>query len=376
LLEATYTPTPRYINTPHPGGQDFAQGLTALDKEDWEAAVGSFQSYLANNPQSADAAYYLGEAYLGTGNLVDAQAAFSRSVSTDPEFAPAYLGRARTSIAQGTDPSLILTDLNTAILLDPNLVAAYLERATYNLDRGNLEDAKVDIAVVETVAPQSVLVQYTKALALLNEQDYSNALLASQRAYDIDLTFLPNYLAKAEAQQGVQQYGASIETMQTYLTFKGEDGRGWELLGLGYQFDGQADSANQAFDRALELDPNLPYAAYYRGLTELAAGNAQIATGYFQVSLASLPNWFEAHIALAEASLGIGNASGAFFEVNASSSLAETDEQRAAFFYWRALSLEALGQLQTALADWQSLLDLPASAMPAEWREAAQDRIN
>lgn len=375
LLEATYTPTPRYISTPHPGDSNFEQGLAALDSENWNAAVDFFQTYTTANPQSADAAYYLGEAQLGAGNLVDAQAAFERSLSIDPEFAPAYLGRARVGIAQGADPSLILTDLNSAILLDANLVDAYLERATYNLERGNSEDAMNDIAAAETVATLSALVQYYKALTLLAEEDYSAALQASQRAYEIDLTLLPNYLAKAEALQGVQQYAASIETMQTYLTFEGEDARGWELLGLGYQFDDQTDVALQAFDRALELDPNSPQAAYFRGLQELVNEKAQSALGYFQVALAGIPDWFEAHIGLAQALLGIGNASGAFFEVNASSKLAETDEQRAAFFYWRATALEALGQMQTALADWQSLLDLPASAMPAEWRQTAEDRI-
>ena len=375
LLDATYTPTPRYIYTPHPGEADFDQGLAALDGKDWDAAASFFQSYLTSNPQSADAAYYLGEAHLGGGNPADAQAAFERSLSINTEFAPAYLGRARVGIAQGADSSLILTDLNSAILLDAKLIDAYLERAAYNLERGNIEDAKRDVTAAEAIAPLSALVQYHKALVLLAEEDFSGALQASQRAYEIDLTLLPNYLARAESQQGVQQYNDSIETMQTYLTFEGEDARGWELLGLGYQFDGQTDLALQAFDRALELDPNSPQAAYYRGIQELAEENAPSALGYFQVALTGMPDWFEAHIGLARAQLGTGNPSGAFFEVNASSNLVETDEQRAAFFYWRAISLEALGQTQTALADWQSLLDLPASAMPAEWRQTAEDRV-
>lgn len=375
LLDATYTPTPRYIYTPHPGEADFDQGLAALDGKDWDAAASFFQSYLTSNPQSADAAYYLGEAHLGGGNPADAQAAFERSLSINTEFAPAYLGRARVGIAQGADSSLILTDLNSAILLDAKLVDAYLERGAYNLERGNIEDAKRDVTAAEAIAPLSALVQYHKALVLLAEEDFSGALQASQRAYEIDLTLLPNYLARAESQQGVQQYNDSIETMQTYLTFEGEDARGWELLGLGYQFDGQTDLALQAFDRALELDPNSPQAAYYRGIQELAEENAPSALGYFQVALTGMPDWFEAHIGLARAQLGTGNPSGAFFEVNASSNLVETDEQRAAFFYWRAISLEALGQTQTALADWQSLLDLPASAMPAEWRQTAEERV-
>lgn len=99
----------------------------------------------------------------------------------------------------------------------------------------------------------------------------------------------------------------------------------------------------------LALDPSSPKVAYYRGLEELVNENAQGALSYFQVSLNTLPDWFEAHLGLARAYLGVGNPSGAFFEVNASSHLVETNEQRAAFFYWRATALEALGQVQSRL---------------------------
>ena len=374
LLAATYTPTPRYIATPHSDNNYFARGLTALDNEDWLSAADLFQSYLLVNPQSPDAVFYLGLAYLGAGDLEAAQAAFETSLAGDPEFAPAYLGRARVFMAQNADSSLILTDLNSAILLDANFVEAYLERAAYRLSRGNIEGTTDDVAAAEAIAPLSALVQYQKALVLLAEKNYLGALQASQRAYELDLTLMPNYLALAEAQQGVQQYTASIETMQIYLSFQ-EDARGWELLGLGYQFSGQGDLALEAFDHALALDPNSPQAAYYRGLQELVDANPQDAFGHFQVTLAALPDWFEARIGLARAYLGTGNPSGAFLEVNASSNLAETDQQRAAFFYWRATILEALGQSQTALADWRSLLNLPAPAVPAEWREIAKDRI-
>jgi tetratricopeptide (TPR) repeat protein len=375
LLDATYTPTPRYVNTPHPGDVNFEQGLAALDNQDWAEAARFFESQLTANPQSPDTIYYLGKAELGLGDLTAALAAFERSLAIDPKFAPAYLGRAEVGIALGGDPSLILTDLNSAILLDSGFVEAFLARAAYNLERGNVEDAKTDVAKAEVLAPNSALVQYYKAMALLAEKEFSGALQASRRASDIDLTFLPNYLTKAEAQQGMGQYTESIETMQTYLTFVGGDARGWELLGFGYQMDNQTDLALQAFNHALELDPNSPMAAYYHGLQELANENAQSALGFFRVALVGFPDWFEARIGLAQAYLGTGNPSSAFFEVNASSNLLETDEQQAAFFYWRATALENLGQIQTALADWQSLLDMPASAMPAEWRQAAQERV-
>ncbi len=374
LLEATYTPTSLYVNTPHPENPAFEQGLTALQAEDWPAAIVFFGNYLSASPQSADAVYYLGLAQFGASDFLGAQASFNQAISIQAQFAPGYLGRAQVGGKLESAPAAILTDINTAILLDPNYLDAFLERADFNLARGNLAEAESDIRSAENIAPLSAFVQFQKAQIALAQENYSVALQASQRAYELDLTLLPNYLAKAQAEQAVGQYANSISTMQSYFNFKGDDAAGWELLGLGLYFDNQREPALEAFDHALSINADLPQAAYYRGLEELNAGRAQTALEYFRVAVAGRPEWFEAHIALAQAQLASDNPSGAFFEINSSSALLETDGQRAMFFYWRATALEALGQMENALADWRSLLALPATAMPPEWRQTAEER--
>lgn len=375
LLVATYTPTPVYVGTPHPDNAAFQQGLAAFDNRDWAAAAAAFEEYLASNPQSADAAYYLGEARLALGDGPLAQAAFDQAIASDPQFAPGYLGRARAERLLEAAASSILTDLNTALLLDPNLIAAYLERADFNIGRANPVEALADVTAAEERAPQNALVQYQKARVYLAQQEYPRALEASQRAYDLDLTLLPNYVALAQAQQGLGKNDAAITTLKDYLAFEGEDGTAWELLGVAYQAKDQTDLAQDAFARALSLDPNLPRAAFYRGVQELENGQNEAALGDFRVAVIGVPDWFEARIFLAQAYLRTGNPSGAFFEINATSSLARTDEQRGLLFYWRATALEALGEPQNARPDWQSLLNLPEAAVPAEWRAEAQAHL-
>ena len=120
----------------------------------------------------------------------------------------------------------------------------------------------------------------------------------------------------------------------------------------------------------------MPTASYYKGLDEESKGNNQAALGYFRAAVTGRPDWFEARIALARAYLMGGNPGNAFLEANASSSLIETNEQRAALYYWRATILESLGQNQTALADWQALLALPIDDVPSEWRAVAEEKVN
>lgn len=374
LLDATYTPTPRYLPTPHTDG-GFQQALAAYDAGDWTEAAGLFEQFAAANPLAADAYYYLGESRLKLRENAAALAAFEQAVASNPSYAYAYLGRARALIAQGASTASILTSLNTALLLDSNFVEAYVERAGFNLERANSGQALRDLTTAESLAPQNALVQYHMALVHLAREEFADALRTARRAQSLDVTLLPSYLAIARAQQGLSQFRASVETMQLYLGFAGDDGEAWEILGLGHQFSGDESLAIEAFERALELDPNLPIAAYYRGIQQLEAGRAEAALSDFRVAVTGSAGWFEARIYLAQALLATGNPSGAFFEVNAGAPLAETDRQLGMLFYWRAVMLEALNQLENALADWRSLLELPAEAVPAEWRAIAEERV-
>lgn len=375
LLQATYTATPRYLATPH-AENAFADALAAYDAQQWAQAASLFESYLAQSPQAADAAYYLGQSRLQNGEASAALAAFEQAIAGNASFAYGYLGRARALIAQDASTASILTDLNTALLLDANLVEGYLERSAYNLSRANPNRALEDAIAAEAIAPNNALVLNHKAQIYLVRGEYENALQTALRAQEIDLTLLPSYLTIANAQQGLGLYSESVQTLQLYLGFEGEDGRGWELLGLAHQLNGNESFAREAFERALEFDPNLPSAAYYRGIQQLDAGQNEAALSNFRVAVAGAADWFEARVYLARALLLTGNPSSAFFEVNAGAPLAKSDSQRAQLFYWRATALEALNQHENALPDWRSLLNLPASAAPAEWRQLAQERTN
>ena len=68
----------------------------------------------------------------------------------------------------------------------------------------------------------------------------------------------------------------------------------------------------------------------------------------------------------------IGNA---YLQAEQAFPLAETDEQRAQVYYWRALSQEKMGQSRGAKRDWEALLALPTEAVPTAWRREAQQHL-
>jgi tetratricopeptide (TPR) repeat protein len=375
LLDTPYTPTPLYVNTPHPDSP-YEDGIAAMAAQNFEEAILAFEEHLVANPGDADAAYYRAEAYYRLEDYQAAYDGYNQAITINSQLAPAYLGRAQSGAELGVPDSDRLTDLNTALLLDSNFGLGYIGRADYHLERDETTPALQALATAEALLPDSALMHNRKAEAQLQDENYSAALVSAQRAYNIDITYLDNYLTLAEAQQANGNYFGSIETLQRYLSFEGDSGEAWELLGVSYFLNGNSSPSQEAFDRALEIDPNLPTASYYKGLDEESKGNNQAALGYFRTAVTGRPDWFEARIALARAYLMGGNPGNAFLEANASSSLIETNEQRAALYYWRATILESLGQSGTALADWQALLALPVDDVPSDWRQAAEAKAN
>ena len=49
-----------------------------------------------------------------------------------------------------------------------------------------------------------------------------------------------------------------------------------------------------------------------------------------------------------------------------------SDEQKAALYYWRGMIYTELGYPSIAEENWNNLLELPPSIVPAEWWSAAQ----
>jgi tetratricopeptide (TPR) repeat protein len=61
LLEATYTPTPIYINTPHAVSEAYRSGQRAFTRGDLPAALQFFKQAIQVDPDAPDLHYYIGD---------------------------------------------------------------------------------------------------------------------------------------------------------------------------------------------------------------------------------------------------------------------------------------------------------------------------
>ena len=390
LLEATYTPTPVYVNTPHPISEDYRIGQRAFGRGDWETALRHFKNASQVDPGAADIQYLIGEAERMMGDYRAALQSYAQALKIAPAFAPAFLGRARASLALNADAA-ITDDLDKAIEYDPGFAEARLVRAGYELERGDLEAAQADLDAAEQAIPDSPMIAYYRAQAALLSGDREAALKYARRAYDLDRTLLPAYRLLGEMALANGEFATSKQVLEVYLQYAEDDARGWMALGQAYmEFAGpeqayedmvqavlkkNVEAALQAFDHALELDDELPDVHLYREVTYLALDEGQKAVNDLMGARRLDASSFPINLGLGRALFLAERYDDAKGQIDSCEKLAKGDEQLAAIVYWRAQAVEAGESAVAAAPDWMALLEFPEEAVPQGWRRMAVEHL-
>ena len=109
----------------------------------------------------------------------------------------------------------------------------------------------------------------------------------------------------------------------------------------------------------------------YKGLSLYELDLVDEAILEFNRAFLFFPDQFEAKLYHGVGLMEGGEVGEGYFEINASSSFAKTDQQKAMLYYWRGHSLERLNEPVKARQDWDALLALDSEYVPQDWAEVA-----
>jgi tetratricopeptide (TPR) repeat protein len=371
LLSATYTPTPIYVNTPHPGAEAYRAGIRYFNNGDYTNAIGLLQQVLTPEPAAADVYYYIGESYRLSDNYQKAFDMYQNGIEANALFAPNFLGRAR--VRAHFDPSTDVTDdLNAAIALDPNFVDAFLERASYYLRNSQPQRALSDLQKAEALAPGSPQVYLSLAKLNLALGNNADALAEAQKANELDITILETYFVLGKAYQANDQLDQAVGAMQTYTLYAPNDVDALVTLAAAYDANKDYEHALATANKALGLDDTASLGYLARGLANLGLGDNYQAYRDLDYAFKLNKKSFEAGLGAGQALLLLGEPGNAYIQIAQVEGLIANDNQRARFLYYRALALEGVGEKGIAARDWQSLLLLPEDVMNSEMRADAE----
>lgn len=381
LLEATYTPTPLYVNTPHPLLEAYTAGLRAYMRGDWQSVVNYFQQVVSADPNALDGYYLMGEANRFMGEYSRALQFYNQGLTRNNGFAPSYLGRARIHLAQNSDDwKLAQDDLLHAIQLDPNMGEAYLELTAIEIAHGTTVKGQEYLNSASSLLPGSPLIAYYQAqldfLASYISKAYTEAELANAQ----DITHLPTYRLLGEILQSEGKYVESLAPLQTYLQFVNQDYPAWVMVGKAYAATGDLDNALKAYNLAIQNGQKSFDLWMARAELYFAKGDGQSAYNDFSKALGIDRTSFDASLGIGKSYLLLKQYGNAYNQISRAEGLVQSTEQKAAIYYYRAQSLEGLmleNQVKAyvVIKEWNSLLALPTSAMPQSWRDTALHQL-
>jgi tetratricopeptide (TPR) repeat protein len=374
MLVATYTPTPLYVNTPHPLAEAYRAGIRYFEAGDYVNTGLMMDQVVVIEPSAADAFYYKGLSALIQEDFSKAVDYFEQGIKAAPGFAPNYVGYASARLGQ--NPSApVLDDLDRAIDLDPNFLDAYLIRANYYMLQDDPASALEDAQAAVAAAPDSPLAYLALAESSSALGDDEGALEAATTANELDTTLLDAYRLLGLAYSATGQPEKAVGPLQTYTLYRTDDTQAFLLLGDAYYASEDFKSAVTAYTRALGLSPKLGSGYLKRGIAFLALGDGDNALSDFNSANLYLRVSLETQLLMAQALLLKGEPNNAYALLLAAERLVDTDSQRAEYLYWRAISLEGLAEFKAAINDWKELLDLPRDAVPADIRQEAEQHL-
>ena len=375
LLDATYTPMPLYVSTPHPRTEAYRLGLRAYQKGNYDSMLVFMKQAVKAEPESYDVLYYLGEAYRLSGNYREAIETFREVMKLNENFAPAYVGFALAKIGQNRF-SDVEDLLLRAIELDPQYVDAYLLLADYYLKHEDVKNAMKILEDGEEILdyiPRYYLIRARAEMALGNYQD---ALKDAKTGHDMDITLLDGYLILAEAYLGNGQPEKAIELINLYLMYDDKNPVGYVRLGQAYLDTGRpVEDAMELFEKALKLDPNSMLAHLHRGLAYIQIGEYQKAVNDTYLARKSSPKNFDVNIAFVKALFFAERYEDALSQLKLCEDYVRNDTDWATVYYWRAQAFSALNKQAKVEEALKDLLSLPKEAVPKAWWTWAESVI-
>lgn len=377
FLDATYTPTALYVNTPRSVSSidQFRIAMEAYKKGDWDVFIDNMLLLEPLEPESPDIPYYIGEAYRFKGETGSARSYYNKSIDIDPDFAPAYLGLARVELESNPTSRRVEGYFEDVIDRDPNFGEVYLERARWLINREDFEDAFADLELAEQILPGSPEVYLAYANAYLGEGDSDKALEYAQKAYAADILNLPTYRLLGDLYLEREDYVNAAEALRLYTTYQ-NDATGFGKLGQAYYYLGEYENAVAAINSGEEINRNgMQKYIVYRGLSHVELGNFNDAEGDMNTAVEEEPQSFEARLGYTRALYGVEKFGSAFLQAESMRALAETNEEKALELFWRGRIQEQRNDIRDAIKSWNDLLKLDEDVMTPEMRAEAEERL-
>ncbi|GAA3104138.1 tetratricopeptide repeat protein [Streptosporangium carneum] len=192
--------------------------------------------------------------------------------------------RAQLSVMLGR-PEEALEDLDTVIGIDPGYPDYYIDRGNLLHRLGRLEAAVADYETAMRVGPPFPEPYYNRAEIRFSTGDHAGALTDLDHALELDPEFVDGLANRAGLLAALGEYGRARADAEAGLGLDPLNPYLLCALGQVEMAQDRPERARAAFDRALEIAPELATAWANRGALAFETGDAEGAVADFTRAL-------------------------------------------------------------------------------------------
>ncbi len=254
-----------------------------------------------------------------------------------------------------------LSDLNSAIALDPESYAAYYLKANAEYELGDIAAAKTDYAKLQRFNTRSLEAVLGLARCAVKENNLSAANDYLQQAAD----FAPNnpkvFVRRASVRKMIGDDSGAVDDLILALSLKSDDSDAVQAL-VDYGNTNYAVTIT-ALTNAMQLAPDNALYRYLRAMIAEAHFNYNSAITDFRYILDNnLYNYHGINASLARSLYGLGNYDEALIQID---NALGTVDNVADYFVVRSKILRALGRNDDAINAAAKALAVDRSYVPA-----------
>jgi putative PEP-CTERM system TPR-repeat lipoprotein len=333
-----------------------ALATIALQSGQPQQALDVIRPALARTPDDPILLRLAGEAYLASGNAMEAESAYERANAIDKGNMASAVRLAQVRFAAG-DSTRAMSELEALSQGDASSTQPDLALFAAHLKRREFDKALAVVDDIEKKQPKSPRVPQLRGVVFLAKRDLANARLNFEKA----LSLQPDYAAAAASLATIDiQEGKPLAARDRYDALLKKNPDNEQLLVADAQLlelaGAPPDQIRGVLDRAVSAHPSSVPARIARVSFEIRHQDAKAALTAAQSAATAIPNTPQLVELLANTQLMNGNVNQAI----------ETLKQVAALQPKNPLVLVRLAELQTSIKDYSSALANEQKALSME----------
>jgi tetratricopeptide (TPR) repeat protein len=248
-----------------------AVGGDAMSKENYRAAINSYNTVINSRPDHFRAWFFRGIAKYNLNDYLGAEKDFSRVITIHPLYAHAYHFRGLTRDKM-QDYYNALRDIDKAIELDPFNADFWTSRGSVKLHMESYVWSISDFDSALSLDPGQSLAYLNRAIAKTVLKNYEGALEDCNKAVELKPYDAGVHMRRGVIKYDMKDYEGAIEDFNYSIRLNGNNAYAYFNRAMARFFVGDTVGSMDDYSQVIRLDPKNALSYYNRALLKSQLG--------------------------------------------------------------------------------------------------------